>query len=309
MEIGLGGAAGGATLRVATAGEHVPAGPSRWPQWTALTAVALVLAIGVFVLMTPPGGPNTKADLTVATAATVLVVGERGTGSGAFVGDGLVLTNRHVAELAFDDGSLYLASSEGSSGGTVAFKWRAEVEAVHPYLDVALLRVTDGAELVDAEFRTVEAAPTPEPLLVGDSTGLALGDEITALGFPALTSPAGLLSDDEFLLPGVTRSRGDIVAVQEWPACDSANLGALVDPANCSTDGDLPRGQLLTDDISGSGGSGGPVVVGGELVAIRFAVLSPGQNVASTQAAAVSIPTEYFAGWLDSVVEDAVAMP
>lgn len=66
----------------------------------------------------------------------------------------------------------------------------------------------------------------------------------------------------------------------------------------CSTDGDLPRGNLLSDDFSGSGGSGGPVVVDGELVAVRYAVRQTSGEGMATGGLAQSIPVELFEDWL-----------
>lgn len=113
----------------------------------------------------------------------------------------------------------------------------------------------------------------------------------------------------ELALPVTTVSRGEVVTFRLWPGCTNPAADNLLVPGGfglCSPDGDLPRGNMITDDLSGSGGSGGPVVVDGEIVAVRYAVGGADDPIVSgaisTGGVALSMPSEYFADWVAETI-------
>ena len=96
------------------------------------------------------------------------------------------------------------------------------------------------------------------------------------LGFPAVTEGAPVNAEGDITLSVATVSLGEIVSFRIWPGCTNPIAQNLLVEGGassaCSPEGDLERGNLLSSDLSGSGGSGGPVVVDGEFVGIRYAV-------------------------------------
>lgn len=308
--VGLGDPSAGEPVRVVTAGEHKPP-QDRRPLVLAAAAlsIALIAAVGVFAFW--PGGKeaNTAEELAVAKAATVYIDTYEadgtwtGSGSGAFVTPEIIITNRHVAENAE---IVFLAVADREDE-PVEYRYQAEPLTVHPYLDIMLLEVASGLELDDG--RIIGPAPlstaTQQAIAIGDSSQVGVGDSVNALGFPALTSGAALSESGELVLSIVTVSEGEASTYNLWPGCSNDQAEAMLSPggfSECSTDGDLPRGNMLTSDLSGSGGSGGPVVVDGEIVAVRYAVRAPGEGSISTSNVALSIPTEYFADWLQNEI-------
>ena len=245
-------------------------------------------------------------QLTVAKLATVqiLAISDVGlaTGSGAFVSEDLILTNRHVVEGASD---LEIATTV-TEDSPVELRYAGRVEATHPFLDLALVRLTGASQLSDL---TLGELGEPTVLSIGDSSSLRVGDTVRALGFPSIAG--GLSRDDmgEVALPVTTVSSGEVITFRPWPGCTNPDTELLLVPggfSNCSPDGDLPRGNVISDDLSGSGGSGGPVIVDGQIVAVRYAV-GPADDPlvggsVSTGGVALSMPSEYFAEWVTEVV-------
>lgn len=308
--IGLGDPSAGEPLRVVTAGEHTPPQDKR-PLWLAIAAVSIALVAIAGLLLFRPGGsdPNTPEELAAAKLATVYVDTYSadgtwtGSGSGTFVTPEIVLTNRHVAQ----DAELVFLAVADEEDEPVEYRYQAETLAVHPYLDVMLLRISAGLEI--DQGRIMGEGPLPSmnqtAIGIGDSSGIAVGDSVNALGFPALTSGAALSESGELVLSIVTVSEGEVSTYNIWPGCANDQAEAMLVPGGfsaCSSDGDLPRANMLTSDLSGSGGSGGPVVVAGKIVAVRYAVRAPGEGSISTSNVALSIPTEYFGDWVASQI-------
>ncbi len=306
----LGDDTAGMHVRVVTAGTHTAKPPrSRMPLLLGGLALLVAIggAIGTWLALSggsdSDGSPNTGEQLASAKESTVYIVNPEGggAGSGAFVADDLVLTNRHVIE----GGTTFFLGVSDAEDSPVTIRYEAELESTHPFLDVALIRVVETIEIdLDTGPEVVAAIPTPDPVEIGDSTTLRTGEGINSLGFPALTSQGTVLTEDMLITPSVSVAEGEIVNFQLWPGCNGATEAQLIDGSECSPDGDLPRGNMLSSDLSGSGGSGGPVIVDGQLVAIRYAVLDPSglqeaTGIATTGGASISIPVEYFEDWLD----------
>ncbi|PRX10055.1 UNVERIFIED_ORG: trypsin-like peptidase [Martelella mediterranea] len=142
--------------------------------------------------------------------ATVLVIaleedGNFSSGSGFFVSDDLVITNRHVIENAQTDG-LFITNKRL---GTV--------------LPVALAAESQTRSFGEADFAALRtAAETDIPWLsVTDQSGQ--GEEVLAAGFPAAfmeTDAAftDLLNGDAAATPNMVLTEGIVTVVQESPA-------------------------------------------------------------------------------------------
>lgn len=248
-----------------------------------------------------------EQQLTNAKLATVQIIvftedGGLSTGSGAFVADDLVLTNRHVVGSATD---IEIATSTVEDQ-PVELRFSGRVEAEHPFLDIALIRLTGASQLSDL---TLGELGSPAILPLGDSTTLRIGDSVRALGFPSISGGVSRNDMGDLALPVTTVSRGEIVTFRPWPGCTNPDAEILLVPGgfgNCSPEGDLSRGNVITDDLSGSGGSGGPVIVDGEIIAVRYAVGAADDPVVggsvSTGGVALSMPSEYFAPWVTGII-------
>ena len=207
-----------------------------------------------------------EAELDRAKQASVLLTavdanGEPlATGSGSIVSDtGLILTNAHVGkpsapgqgETPFDDPAYLLVSLNSESDDTPAQPtFRAEPIVADGVLDLAVLQIT-----ADEEGNQVEpsAMELPEPMPIGDSDELRTGDEITALGYPALAS----LTLEDQLTKALTVTRGVVSTFQRDEVLDTN------------------RATIDSDIRIGSGNSGGASInEDGELIGINSAVIT-----------------------------------
>ncbi len=307
FHVGLGDDTAGATLRVVTAGEHVvPTDRRPLLLGAAALVVALLAGVGVFAFGGDGGdsnGPNSDAELAGARDATVFLVAEASTGSGAFISENLILTNRHVSEGA---GDLWIGVSTGSDD-PVELRYVGEHVASHPFLDVSVVRVRAALSEDYSTELPLSSPAAPAALPLGGSDDLSIGSEISAIGFPAITTSFGTLTDGSVLLPSVTISSGEIVTFQIWPGCENPDAELfLVEggaSSGCAPGADIVNGNIVSDDLTSSGGSGGPVVVGGEIVAIRYAALSAADTaelgIVSTGGVASSIPVDLAKDWIE----------
>ena len=150
----------------------------------------------------PLAAPAAAADLVAATVQifTLRTADDlssvAGHGSGTIISaDGLILTNAHVAKPSagglglsqedptpqIDPAGLVVAIVEDDAQPAVP-RYFASVVAADGYLDAALIRID----------RTIDGAPVASgslslPFLpIGDSDALGIGDDLTAVGFPAI---------------------------------------------------------------------------------------------------------------------------
>lgn len=245
-----------------------------------------------------PVQPRAPVSLPAVKAATVFIYAEGAngkiwSGSGALLSARHVLTNRHVAEGA----ETLLIAVSPTEDEPAQFRFSGRAAHSHPYLDVALIELVGSSDGSPFEVWGGEILP------VASAAQLRAGDEVTALGFPRLTSIPGRDAEGRTRLPSVSVSRGQVVTFEIHPGCSTA-VGdlALLSHERCSPEGDIDRGRILTDDLSGSGGSGGPVVSSSGLVAVRYAVRTPGQDTISTGGVAASVPVDLFLDWLLDLV-------
>lgn len=217
-----------------------------------------------------PGGSDgsdgglTTAELDRAKLASVLIIAVDEdnepiyTGSGTIISDdGLILTNAHVGKPsapgqqppAPDPAALRIALTSMNDDVPVAASYTAEPIVADGVLDLAILQIT-----ADAEGKDIKGdLDLPEPVELGDSDELRTGDEITALGFPAVAHVAS----DDGIESGLTVTRGVVSTFLTETAVDS------------------PRAWIDSDIRIGSGNSGGASInLDGELVGINSAVVT-----------------------------------
>ena len=178
-------------------------------------------------------------------------------GTGFIVGNGLIATNRHVAQLFSQGLGLTIRYRAGDAG--IDFKREVDtpdndhsayvtvtgVEMIHPYWDMALLRV--------ANLPTTKVLPLsikrPEDLV---------GRNIVAVGYPARDDRSDLALQDHIfegkyfvkrLQPGVLRDRAQVQSFEN-------------------------QVNAMTHDASTLGGNSGSAIIdvdSGEVVALHFA--------------------------------------
>ncbi|MFV0257819.1 MAG: trypsin-like peptidase domain-containing protein, partial [Acidimicrobiales bacterium] len=287
----------GTTVRVVAPGEHSRPKQGRL-VWFALAAVALIV-LGIAAVLAASALRDTEdeaasaADLSNAKRATVMLITEEGTlGSGFFVTENLIVTNQHVAAAAPE---LHVAVSR-TADEPAQIEYRATPLALHPYLDIAVLKVT-----ADADGNPIEGTDDISGIPIGNSSELTLGDDVYSTGFPATLSL--ITSDDmgELQLPPVSTTRGDAASFSIWPGCSNPNQADFIPVGSpptvtCAPDGDVDRAIVITTFSSGQGASGSPVLRGGEVVAVVFSgpldEANAGRNIA----------TSAFSDWLSQLI-------
>lgn len=297
----------GTPMRVITAGEHqTPKQRQSMVVYAMMAFLALVaLATLVLALQTrnddstvsiDTGTSNVsvrQSDVTKAKQGTVLLVSSQGLGSGFFVSDTLILTNQHVA--AIDD-SLFVAVSR-QTDEPAQFEYEAEVVALHPFLDIAVMRITgdmNGEPVTNSGI---------EPLTVSPEPNLTLGESVYSTGF---ANQLSLITNDDvgdIALSAVGVSGGEAANFAFWPGCSNPSRDEFIPQGSppgvtCSPDGDVSKAIVMTTFSSGEGASGSPVFKddGDEVVAVVFAGPQDEAN------AGRNISASAFADWLDDII-------
>jgi len=219
----IGGAAGygGATVAQRTGAQSVTAAsPSALPGVTRSP-----------VPPAPPGG-NTVEVAKRVLPATVTIQAGRGTGSGFLIDrDGRIVTNNHVVAGAAEGSRIRVIFSDGR-------RLNALLVGRSPSYDIAVIRVSGVASL--------------QPLELGDSDQLQVGERVIAVG-----SPLGLPGT---VTEGIISARNRPVMVAENAAADSPT--AYIN-------------AIQTDASINPGNSGGPLVdAGGRVIGVNSAILT-----------------------------------
>lgn len=159
-------------------------------------------------------------------------------GSGfLFDREGYIVTNSHVV------GDAKIVDVTFTNGD----RSRANVTAVDPYIDVAVLSI------IESENNTMQQAKELKPIPTGNSSALVVGDQVIAIGNPyglAGTMTTGIVSQVGRLVPAP-----DV----EFSVPDVIQTDAAINPGN----------------------SGGPLLnLRGEVVGINFAALQQGLGFA-----------------------------
>lgn len=270
---------------IVAAGEAQRALASKKRKRTALVltaiAAAFVLVVGGLGLVwwlgndddntAGPSQPTAQPDelsdaaLDRAKQASVFIVAADAngtpiyTGSGSIISDdGLILTNAHVGkpsapgepEPQDDPAILAVALTSPEDDKPVELAYRAEPLVADGVLDLAVLKITQD---IDGNPVDASSLDLPDPLPIGVSDDLRTGDEITALGFPALAS-AEL---DDPLKRALTVTRGVVSTFEGDSMLDT------------------DRAWIDSDIRIGSGNSGGASINNaGELVGVNSAVIT-----------------------------------
>ena len=300
----------GTAMRVITAGEHqAPRQRQNLLVYLAIALLALV-ALGALVLALQSRNDDGTAgasddstgslsvangDLDKAKQATVLLLSDKGLGSGFFVTENLILTNQHVS--AIDD-SLHVAVSR-STDDPAQIEYKAETVALHPFLDIALLKLTE-----DNDGNPVTSSGLT-PLEVADELDVTLGDKVYSTGFPNQLSLISSSDDSSISLSAVSVTSGEAANFFQWPGCSNPSQGEFIPEGSppgvqCSPDGDVAKAIMLTTLFSGQGASGGPVFKenGSEVIAVVYA--GP-QNQAK---AGRNISSNTFNSWLKQAIAE-----
>jgi putative serine protease PepD len=219
----IGGAAGygGATVAQRTGAQSMTTGsPSALPGVTRTP-----------VPPAPPGG-NTVEVAKRVLPATVTIQAGRGTGSGFLIDrDGRIVTNNHVVAGAAEGSRIRVTFSDGR-------RLNALLVGRSPSYDIAVIRVSGVASL--------------QPLELGDSDQLQVGERVIAVG-----SPLGLPGT---VTEGIISARNRPVMVAENAAADSPT--AYIN-------------AIQTDASINPGNSGGPLVdAGGRVIGVNSAILT-----------------------------------
>ncbi|MDF2145543.1 trypsin-like peptidase domain-containing protein [Knoellia sp. p5-6-4] len=257
--------------------EHAqPAKPRRWAELTAVAALAAVLASGgTYAATQLDGGAQTSSTASsssslgrgtdqapvqqadaanpnwTATAAAVSpsvvaiavqAQGGSGQGSGVVIDrEGHVLTNNHVVTGGGQGARITVTLSDGRT-------YRATIAGTDPSTDLAVLTLQDPPDNL-------------EPVALGDSDALKVGDPVMAVGNPlglAGTVTTGIVSA---LDRPVTTSGEDSLSGQSEPVVTNAiQTSAAINPGN----------------------SGGALVnAGGQLVGINSSIATLGASQGS----------------------------
>lgn len=159
-------------------------------------------------------------------------------GSGfLFDREGHIVTNSHVV------GDAKIVDVTFTNGDRL----RANITAVDPYIDVAVLSI------IESENNTMQQAKELKPIPTGNSSALVVGDQVIAIGNPyglAGTMTTGIVSQVGRLVPAPN---------VEFSVPDVIQTDAAINPGN----------------------SGGPLLnLRGEVVGINFAALQQGLGFA-----------------------------
>ncbi len=211
-----------------------------------------------------PGGQYTLDALGTGEVHSLEYVGT------GFLVDrrGLLLTNRHVAEPWWKDGSAQAALVKGAKPRVVSFRAFFPREPLG--FDLTVERVS---ESVDLALVRVDLKGKKVPVLPLDRSGLAAvaGSPVVVLGYPA-----GL---EAILAKAEATAVNDIVdasGMNPLRIADGLAAQRLIRPsATQGHIGDVTKTDIVFDAQTTHGGSGGPVLNrSGQVVAVEYAVLT-----------------------------------
>ena len=234
------------TASVLAGGAAGVGGAAAWDEWgtpepaASRTATTTSQVSDTSVDPAPPpaadGSVQAAAEGVLPSVVRINVVGEQESGSGSGIvltDDGQILTNHHVVEPVEDGGSITVDFADGSHA-------RAEIVGSDPLTDTAVIQAEDVSGLT--------------PATIGSSEGLAVGQQVVAIG-----SPFGL---DATVTSGI--------------------VSALDRPVDVGTDADgnaTVYPAVQTDAAINPGNSGGPLVdLAGRVVGINSSIRTTGSS-------------------------------
>jgi len=212
----------------------------------------------------PTIGPGGQPALTVEGDGPEVEILYTGTGFVA-TDDGLIVTNRHVAEpwLFYDEAKLM--TGQGLTPVMRRFVGYLPGEA-EPF-DVSLVVSSNSADVAVLRCQTVTAGL---PALLLDDRPLDAGDEVVVLGYP--TGIRAMIARSQREILPVLEARGE---VDFWEVAQVLADGGHIAPlATQGIVGQITAGSVVYDANTTHGGSGGPVIgLDGRVVAVNSAIL------------------------------------
>jgi putative serine protease PepD len=184
----------------------------------------------------PPPSANTVEIAKRVVPATVMIQAGRGSGSGFLIDkEGRILTNNHVISGAADGSRIRVLYSDGR-------RVNAVLVGRSPSYDIAVIKASGAASL--------------EPIQLGDSAQVQVGEPVLAIG-----SPLGLSGT---VTEGIISAQNRPVIVTE------------------TSDADAPTAYISaiqTDAPINPGSSGGPLVdAGARVIGVNSAILTFGSS-------------------------------
>ena len=189
----------------------------------------------------------------------------RVSGTGFLVGDGLIATNRHVAEPWYGDSEAQTLIDEGAIGTieTLVIFFPGSPTPVNLVRE-SLSKTSDLAVLRPQDPRAIQELPS---LPLAKNTG-APGQLVTVIGYPmgiagmVAKSPSGIYEH-------LAYRHNDISAASELAA-----LSLIRPSTTCGHLGDVVGDKLIYDAPTAHGGSGGPVFNSkGEVIGVNSAYM------------------------------------
>jgi len=213
------------------------------------------------------GSVEAVAQKVLPSVVMIEVSGSQESGSGSGIvltADGTILTNNHVVEIAGDNGKIRVDFNDGTSAD-------ATVLGTDPLTDLAVIKAQGVSGLT--------------PASIGSSGGLAVGQQVVAVG-----SPYGL---DQTVTSGI--------------------VSALNRPVNVSSDSDSQNGSatvypaIQTDAAINPGNSGGALVdMDGNVVGINASIRTAGSSLSSDSGSiglGFAIPIDYAKPIVEEIVK------
>ncbi len=212
----------------------------------------------------PVLGPGGAPGMTTEGEGPVLESLFTGTGFVAS-GDGLVLTNRHVAVPWDYDDAAKMIAAQGLEPALLRFV--GYLKGVPEPFDLELVAASDKADV--AVLRCSEVTRLVAPLPLGETPPLP-GDEVLVLGYP--TGIRALLARTDVGFLSELMAGGDL---DFWGVARRlAEAGHIAPLATRGIIGQVTPAAVVYDAETTSGGSGGPVVnLAGEVIAVNAAIL------------------------------------
>jgi putative serine protease PepD len=226
-----------------------------------------------------PQSPNWTATAAAVSPSVVAIKTDSGEGSGVVIDDsGHVLTNNHVVAGAE---KLTVTLSDGRT-------FKARIQGTDPSTDLAVV--------------TIEGAPDDlEPISIGDSDALKVGDPVMAVGNPlglAGTVTTGIVS-------ALNRPVTTSAAEQQQPQSPFGNN----QPQQSSSE-PVVTNAIQTSAAINPGNSGGALVdAGGRLVGINSSIASLGSSGGTSGNIGIgfAIPVKEAASIAEQLIEDGTA--
>lgn len=169
-------------------------------------------------------------------------------GTGFVAAEGLVATNRHVAEPWFEDDEAEALIAHGAQPHLE--KLLAFFPDHRQGIDLTDVTVSPEADVAVARFSTT-SVPDVAPLALADSSPVA-GDPVVVIGYP-MGIAAMVAKSPRPVYRRLAYRRADISVAREL-----AEL-SLIRPATQGHLGDVVGEKLIYDAVTAHGGSGGPV--------------------------------------------------